>query len=297
MSAPNCLPLSLRVLGALPLKVLYAITRAASLVYRVKRTKAEAITRVNLNLCYPALEPKSRNALVQQSLLHDALSLAECAPFYTWSPARLQRHIDTPDQQVLDSALQEGKGVILCAPHFGAWELLGQVLSQQHPLHVLYKPSKRESIDKVLIPGRTRFGARLHPTTAGGVRSLHRALADNALVSILPDQEPDRSGGEFAPFFGEPALTMTLLYRLARKRKVPVVLTAAVRDTQHHRFTIVYSRIDNTIHSDDTATALSTLNGAIESLARQHPEQYVWSYRRFQSRPDGSRRPYGWPAA
>ncbi len=294
MSSSTPTRLILRLAGALPLRILFSLTRGLAHLSRLRDTKAEAITRVNLDICFPGLAAEAREALVRSSLDHDALTLAECAPFYTRPGSHLSALVDTPDQAVLDAALSEGKGVLLCAPHFGAWELLGQVLSQRYPLHVLYKPSKRQAIDDVLIPGRTRFGATLHPTNAAGVRGMHRALAANGLVSILPDQEPDTSGGEFSPFFGEPALTMTLLNRLARKRQVPVLLAAAVRDLTTHRYTFVYRRIDAAIHSADTHTALSAMNQAIESLVREHPAQYIWSYRRFQSMVDGNRRDYRW---
>ena len=44
------------------------------------------------------------------------------------------------------------------------------------------------------------------------------------MVGILPDQQPKAGEGEFAPFFGKPALTMTLLGRLAQRSGAQVLL-------------------------------------------------------------------------
>lgn len=284
--------LLLNLTGALPLTALYTLTGGLSSLVHLRRSKARKNTETNLALCFPDITAGSREKMIRSSLRHDAYALAEIAPFYTWSAQKLNQVVDEPDTAILQSALSEGKGTLLCAPHFGAWELLGQYLSQRHAMHVLYKPSRHTAVDNVLLPGRTRFGLSLHPTTASGVRGLHKALTDNGIVSILPDQEPDAAGGEFAPFFGQPALTMTLLTRLARKKRVPVLLTAAIRNTGERRFQIVYERLGDDIYNSDATIALACMNAAIERLARSHPEQYLWSYRRFRSLPSGERRSY-----
>ena len=51
-------------------------------------------------------------------------------------------------------------------------------------------------------------------------RRAHCAEGAEAAASssaMLPDQVPKRAGAEFAPFFGQPALTMTLTSNLLQK--------------------------------------------------------------------------------
>lgn len=257
-----------------------------------RERKAARFTRVNLELCFPTFSLEQREALALSSLQHEAYSVVELAPFYTRRAETISRWVDDHEKAVLDQALSEGRGSLLCAPHFGAWEVLGQYLSQSYPLHALYKPAKSKTVDALLLNGRTRFGSTLHQTSVSGVRGLHRALANNEVVSILPDQEPGAAGGEFAPFFGQPALTMTLLMRLAQPRRVPVLLTAAIRDISTQRFRIVFRRLGDAIYHSDPVASLSCMNAAIEDLVREHPEQYLWSYRRFKTQPAGRKRGY-----
>ncbi|MEM7377822.1 MAG: lysophospholipid acyltransferase family protein, partial [Pseudomonadota bacterium] len=290
--AAPAIRLALRVSARLPLRGLYALARAGLRLSGAAAGKSRTFTDVNVQLCFPGLDDAARKALVDASLRHDAYAMAELGPAFFRPAAFVEQRFDDPDANVLLDTLGEGRGVLLCAPHFGAWEMLGQYLALKHTVHALYKPSDVADADNLLLGGRTRFGIALHPTNAAGVRGLHKALADNALVSILPDQEPEASGGAFAPFFGVPALTMTLLARLARKRRVPVVLAAAVRDTERCRFRTVFRRLGDDIYSADTTTALSCMNRAIETLVREHPAQYLWSYRRFRSMPTGQRRGY-----
>jgi len=63
------------------------------------------------------------------------------------------------------------------------------------------------------------------PTDASGIRALYQALGRGEAIAVLPDQQPKEEGSAavFAPFFGQEALTMTLLSRLARKTGAAVL--------------------------------------------------------------------------
>ena len=59
------------------------------------------------------------------------------------------------------------------------------------------------------------------------MRPLWKALKDGGTVGITPDQQPKFGGGEFAPFFGKPALTLSLIPRLAERSGAPVLFAWA----------------------------------------------------------------------
>ena len=61
----------------------------------------------------------------------------------------------------------------------------------------LYQPPKSPLLDQVIYHGRSRTGAQLVPTNRKGVMALLKTLKQGGMVGILPDQEPDESGGEF----------------------------------------------------------------------------------------------------
>ena len=42
----------------------------------------------------------------------------------------------------------------------------------------------------------------------------------------------------------------------------------------------------------DEVTAATALNQGVEACVRQLPEQYQWSYKRFQARPEGEPKLY-----
>ena len=107
---------------------------------------------------------------------------------------------------------------------------------------------------------------------------------------MLPDQVPPPSGGEFAPFFGVPALTMTLLNRLQQKTGAAVVIGYARR--VDGGFRIVFRAAASGIDSEDLGTGLAALNHCVELTALDAIEQYQWEYKRFKRQPDGVDPPY-----
>lgn len=67
-----------------------------------------------------------------------------------------------------------------------------------------------------IVNMRTRPTLKMAPANRTGVRSLVRTLLKGQTVGILPDQVPVLGEGVWAPFFGRPAYTVTLVQRLQK---------------------------------------------------------------------------------
>ena len=202
----------------------------------------------------------------------------------------------------LDAAIAAGNGVIVAAPHFGNWELLNQWLASRTPLAILYAPPESRVGEAFLNLARAdEDAARITQVRAdgAGVRQLFKRLAAGGVVGILPDQQPKRGDGEFAPFFGLQALTMTLLGRLATRSGATVLMAWCERIDDEGRgpaFALHVEPAPAAVSDPDPATSAAALNAAVERIARRDPAQYQWTYKRFSVRPPGSgeENPY-WP--
>jgi KDO2-lipid IV(A) lauroyltransferase len=129
----------------------------------------------------------------------------------------------------------------------------------------------------------------LLPAQPSGLRRVYHALQAGGLAALLPDQVPAARSGRYAPFFGRPALTMTLAHRLLRSTgAVPMLASARRRDGA---FELSFSRVPEA-GQPDQPRALTAMNAAIEALVRTAPAQYQWEYRRFRRPPPGSPQPY-----
>jgi len=285
-------------LARLPWPLLRALADAMAALWRRADVREARVVRRNLELAFPALSPAEREALLATTLRTTARQLLETLRVWTRPPARnLAAIVQGEGIDLFDAALASGAGVIVAAPHHGNWELLNQWLASRTPLAILYKPPQSAIGEAFLRRVRAAHGdaARITQVPAQGpaIRSLVRQLRAGGVVGILPDQQPRQGDGEFAPFFGIPALTMTLLPRLAHSSGARVLLATCVRigeDARGPRFALRIERID------DAGDGPAAINAAIERAVRREPAQYQWTYKRWSIAPVGDPRgnPY-WP--
>ncbi len=281
--------LLLRGFARLSLPVNHRIGAALGrLLHRYSR-ELRRIAETNVRLCFPELDTAAQERLVYQTLVETGKTMTELGPLWLWDKARVSALVnESCGEEVLSAALAEGRGAIMVSPHLGAWEIMGLYLSIHYGITSMYKPPHIEALNGVMRAARERTGARLVPTDAGGVRSLMQALKKGGLVGLLPDQDPGRGGGEFAPFFGIDANTVTLVSRLAQKSRAPVIFCYAERLADGAGFRPHFHRAAPAIAEPDLAVSLRAMNEAVEALVRSNPSQYQWSYRRFRTRPEGA---------
>ncbi len=281
----------LRLLGRLPHALNRGLGTAAGWLLARVPNPARRVTRVNLELCLPELDADERRGLTRRSLVETGRNLAELPWLWRHPAEGLARvravHGDSP----LRAALDLGEPVIVLVPHLGCWEVLNFWLSRHFDFHALFNPSGQPEADALIQSGREHFGSTMYPATARGVAGLVRALRRGALTAILPDQVPARRGGRFAPFFGRPAFTGTLAPRLIQQSGARVFMARA-RRLPDRGFELSFSEPDASVYSDDLDTALAGLNRSVESLIRELPEQYLWSYKRFRRVAEGETKPY-----
>ncbi|NVK40797.1 MAG: lysophospholipid acyltransferase family protein [Oceanospirillaceae bacterium] len=257
--------------------------------------KLAANTWRNLELCFPELDDDARDHLAAESLEQTGCTSAEMGMSWFWSPERsLAKIRDVHDECVVRDALAEGRGVILMAPHLGNWELLNLYVSNRYrPFTAMYKPPQLKLIDDLILRRRARLGSTMAPANASGVRTVMKALKRGEMVGILPDQQPERSGGVFAPFFGIDALTMKLVPQLARQTGARVICGYAKRLPKGEGYEVFFRDAEDGIGDRDLEKGAAAMNRSVEACVRALPEQYQWEYRRFSERPEGQPKRYG----
>ncbi len=272
-----------RLLGWLPLAAMRAIARAVGWLLLHSRSDMARITKINLSKSFPGLDERAVDRLAKQSLSHTACLFFESGALVRWPSHRLRQLIVAETgRDRLDAGLATG-GVLLLVPHFGSWEFICFALG---PLQfvALYEPPRLRSLETPLRRMRERFGARLHPINASGLRAAYRQLGQGGLVCLLPDQVPEVSGGLYAPFFGHQVLTATFAHRLIARTRPAVMLGSARRVPAG--FSLAYEAVGEAWATSPQAFARG-LNRAIEELVRRDPAQYQWEYKRFKRQPEG----------
>ena len=282
-----------QLLSLLPLRFLRFLGRVLGAGWWLVGSRSKMVTLENLAISFPAMTEQQRLQLAKRSLQQMVMTGLELGQIWCRPVDKLLAKIDHIEGEgIIEQVLSEGKGVILLAPHIGAWEFLGLYLGKHFPTTNLYQPPDSPALHQIMLNSRQRDGSKLAPTNTRGVKILLQTLKRGELIGILPDQVPPRESGDYGDFFATPALTTTLVKNLAARTGAKVISGAAYRINRSGKFKLVFSMVEDGVYVDDMYTSLTALNHSVECCVSVAPEQYQWEYKRFKRQPAGRQQYY-----
>lgn len=287
------LRLSARLLSWMPLSWIHRLARPAGLALRHLPWRKHAVIARNLKACFPELDHPQLEALHRAHLVELLKLSGELGALACWPATRLDRHLPLIEGwEAVEQARAEGKGILLVSGHLGNWEIVNLELSRRLSLATLYLAPENAGVDAFISRARGRFGGSVIPSGSAAMRQLLRQLRAGQAAAIAADIQPKQGDGVFADFFGIPALSMTLVNRLARRTGCAVILCWGERLDHGKGWALRFERAEQTIADADPALAMACMNRWLEEAIRQAPAQYLWIYKRFSRRPEGEPRFY-----
>jgi KDO2-lipid IV(A) lauroyltransferase len=281
-----------RLIGRLPIALLRrlgALFGAAA--YRLD-SRETRIARRNLVLIHPEIDDAARENMTRALMGSMGQGLMETLAIWTRPRPRVLRLVQQVHGEThLQTALAQGRGVLLAVPHYGNWELLIEFMAARGPFSLVYKASEKAGLERFLQKARSGANVQLVPAEATAMRPLLRALQNGEVVGITPDQQPRKGGGEFIPFFGRPALTLSLIAKLAQRTGTPVLF--AYTERSGDGFDVVFEAEEPALHDAALDIALTAMNRRVQAIAERDFRQYQWTYKRFSIRQDpNAKNPY-----
>ena len=234
------------------------------------------------NLLQSKLYPDATNfqKLVKLNFIESGKTLVESLALWGKPDVQILSWVKScSNWHLIDDAISQKKGIIFLTPHLGCFEITSIFYGAKHPITVLYRPPKQQWMMAFIDAGRSRKNINLAPANLNGVRMLLQALKRGEAIGILPDQIPAAGEGEWAPFFGKPAYTMTLASKLAIKTGAVVIMAFGERRADNSGFDIRLTAL-----SSGAIATPALLNKAIEQQISQNPIQYLWRYPRYKQR-------------
>lgn len=249
--------------------------------------------RLNSNAALAGITATQRRAAIG----HAGRLVTELPKLWLRAPeAPLVPPVQWQGAELIDAALDAGRGLLLLTPHLGCFEVIAQAYAERfgarQPMTALYRPARKAWLRELEETARHRPGLLTAPASLAGVRQMLRALRQGQTVGLLPDQVPPDEMGVWAPFFGQPAYTMTLASRMALQTGAPMLLMLGERLPQAAGWRIHVFEVPEPLPAatnyggDDAAHQVecaAVINRAMEFLIRQCPEQYLWGYHRYKS--------------
>jgi len=283
------------VLGALPVAVAMRLAAGvATLVIRV----AWPIRRIgltNLAIAFPEKSESEREAILVASYRNLGRMVAECAHLADITPANVHDTVRFEDDRIWREEIVphlESQGILVLTGHFGNWELFAYAYGLYgHPVSLVHQTIKNPLVDAYVERLRSGGGTRLFRKQEAA-RAVLRALKDRAIVVLPLDQNQSRRAGVFVDFFGVPASTSEGLARIALRTDAPIFPVFLVRDGASARHRIVFlPRVEIASMADRDLAArelTQRCTAVLESMIRTHPDHWLWTHKRWRTRPLGA---------
>jgi KDO2-lipid IV(A) lauroyltransferase len=253
-------------------------------------TKLKHIMVINLKLCFPEFTDAQRDLLARKNFSSLGIGLIEAAMAWWLPDDKIHSLYKIHGLEHAEKAFAKGRGIILIGPHFTCLELVGRLIRKHYLFAVMYRPHKKALIS--FIHERFRKKYYVHYIPRNRIRGLLQALKDNMAIWYAYDIDPGEKHSVFAPFFGISTASLTSASRIAHLSKAAVIPVSFCRREDNTGYDVMLLPPLENFPSDNPVVDATRLNAILEEAIRHKPEQYVWQYKRFKTRPAGEKRFY-----
>ena len=277
--------LGLLVVPPLPRRAVVMLAHAIAAVGWLVARRERRVGQANLDLAFGAtLTPAAKRAILRESFYTFALLMLDVFWFSKHIRERVERWVEFDASM---EPLWQHRATVGVTAHMGNWELLGQsVLLRGYPLASVVMPLANPAVDELFRQVRADNGQQVVPRQ-GAVRHLLRALRSGHKIALLLDQNTlPQEGGQFVPFFGVPVPVSAAGSVLGLKTGALFFFGFCLPQPDGHYRMLSSGSFtpDPLTPGCDEAAAVAALTlrtaAMIEQVVREHPGQWLWTYKR-----------------
>ncbi len=192
---------------------------------------------------------------------------------------RADRRTVSSGAEVVQAAIDSGKGVIFLTAHYGNWEIC-RLAARDLGLEtgILYRAFNNERFDEISLELIRMCGEPVLHKGRQGMSKLVRHVLKGGAMTVLIDQR--NTGAPLVPFLGQPAETATALAELSVRAKAPLIPVRARRLEDGLSFDV---KFETPIPPGDPLEMMAEMNRRIEGWIEEDPAQWFWLHRRWKN--------------
>jgi Kdo2-lipid IVA lauroyltransferase/acyltransferase len=286
--------LSSKVLSLLSAQLIRAISVGVAWIgWHLAKSRRRIALR-NLELCFPQKTELERTSIVREHFRAYVRAALEHGFLWNASSQAIRDYVQLHDEHEWRKFREgeEKRAVIWLCPHFIGLDAAAIRISIDTVACSMYSTQSNPDLDRLIYEGRTRFNSSEIFSRTEGIKPVIRAMKKGLPLYYLPDMDFGARESVFVPFFGIDAATLTAVSRLAKLTNAVVVpVIATQRPLQRgfvHGYDVrFYPALENFPSGDDVADA-KRINELIEAHVLQNLPQYLWTHKRFKTRPEGA---------
>ena len=243
------------------------------------------IAEANLRACFPDLGEAERRGILRRMFRNVARGALDHGVLWRAPADEIRQFVRAEGMEHLRSPAN--RPLLMLAPHFVGLDAGGARIALEFRAVSIYARQSNPVWDRWLAFGRARFNEPLLVARGGAeLRTALRAMQSGLPFYYLPDMDTGDSNSIFVPFFGVEAATLPMVSRIARMIGAKVVMTVTEQTADGYVLHVEppWEDFPGASVEEDTAR----MNREIERWVRRMPDQYLWTHRRFKTRPPGA---------
>jgi len=241
-------------------------------------SKRKRIAQINIQACFPLLNPQEQKKLLHQNFKFLGASIFQTGSAWFWSDAKIQKHVEYEIKGLRLLNNQEGQsGNLVLFKHSQHLELDARLLGLNSEIFGVGRSHNSPIMNKLQTQGR--LSSIQATADKNNPRKFLAWLKKGKNVLYAIDQDYGWENSIELSFFKNPAATITT--------------TRKIIDITHCNLLFVNSyfakeklvlELESINHNElDSMQLAQKINDLMEQKITLHPEEYLWSHRRFKS--------------
>jgi KDO2-lipid IV(A) lauroyltransferase len=249
--------------------------------------KRRHVTLTNLRVCFPDWTEEKRIEVAKECFFNLSRAALDHGVLWKGSREQVLEMVKFDDGLVECLSNEENRPLIMIAPHFAGLDATGIAFNTFVRGVSLYQRQSNPVWDKAAYDGRMRFSdpILIAKSDQSDLRPVIRAMRQGLPFYYLPDMDHGRRNSIFVPFFGVPAATLPMASRLAKMTKAKVLM--CMPEMTEWGYQIHVTDFFDNFPTDNPEADTIRVTQELETWIKKYPSQYMWTHRRFKTRPEG----------
>ena len=250
--------------------------------------KRRKVALTNLKLCFPQWDDEKREQVAKRCFFRLARAALDHSVLWKGSAEQVRNFVSFDEGVIERIVNMDNRPLIVIAPHFAGLDASGIGLNLYVRGVSLYQRQSNPVWDKAAFDGRKRFSdpILIAKGTHHDLRPIIRAMRQGLPFYYLPDMDHGRRNSIFVPFFGVDAATLPMASRLAKLTNAKVIMLMA--EMTDDGYQVHATDLWENFPTDDYEADTLRVTQELEKWIRKYPDQYMWTHRRFKTRPEGA---------
>jgi len=241
-------------------------------------SKRKRIAQVNIQTCFPLLTFQEQNKLLHQNFKFLGASIFQTGSAWFWSDAQIQKHVEYEIRGLgLLNNTKEQSGNLVLFKHSQHLELDARLLGLNAEIYGVGRSHNSPIMNKLQTQGR--LSSIQATADKNNPRKFLAWLKKGKNVLYAMDQDYGWENSVELSFFKTPTATITTARKIIDITQCNLLFVNSYFVEEK-----LVLELESINYDDlDSMQLAQKINDLMEQKITLHPEEYLWSHRRFKS--------------